>query len=353
MSVEDRCRIPAPGLHDRQAGGSSCPSPTRTTCRVRGPWTPSTRSSSMSLVADGPLIQVSGRAGSSTRDGVGDVGDDLVGADDADVQVGHQAERAPALVGPRGRARWCRSRRCPTRARGDDGVDARRARAADRPSSTTAPGDVEAEAGGYDDALAAGERARPRVRRPGRRRSSGHHGAVVRDPLDEQRRPGRPRSAVPGGAGGTAYARLDAGRGRRRTLARISSRALIDRASSVGALPPGPERLGGRGRQVAGLGPRGAPGPGAGRRPATARAASYAEAAEHAAGEPGGRSARPSRRASRRTSRPRPSSRPPPALGDRSPRWASTTWARRSTSTAGMSMRTGHTSKQAPHSEEA
>ena len=35
------------------------------TSRVRGPWTPSTRSSSMSLVALGPLIQVWGRAGSS------------------------------------------------------------------------------------------------------------------------------------------------------------------------------------------------------------------------------------------------------------------------------------------------
>lgn len=35
--------------------------PTRMTSRLRGPCTPSTRDSSMSLVADGPLIQVSGR----------------------------------------------------------------------------------------------------------------------------------------------------------------------------------------------------------------------------------------------------------------------------------------------------
>ncbi|MET3961527.1 hypothetical protein ABIE44_001461 [Marmoricola sp. OAE513] len=34
---------------------------TTTTCRVLGPWTPSTRFSSMSLVAEGPLIQVCGR----------------------------------------------------------------------------------------------------------------------------------------------------------------------------------------------------------------------------------------------------------------------------------------------------
>ena len=32
--------------------------------RVRGPWTPSTRLSSMSLVALGPLIMVNGRVGS-------------------------------------------------------------------------------------------------------------------------------------------------------------------------------------------------------------------------------------------------------------------------------------------------
>jgi hypothetical protein len=41
------------------------PHPTRTTSRVRGPCTPSTRSSSMSLVAEGPEIHVDGRAGSS------------------------------------------------------------------------------------------------------------------------------------------------------------------------------------------------------------------------------------------------------------------------------------------------
>ena len=48
----------------------------------------------MSLVADGPLIQVSAArstAGPSTRDGVGHVGDDLVGPDHADVPVGHEA----------------------------------------------------------------------------------------------------------------------------------------------------------------------------------------------------------------------------------------------------------------------
>ncbi len=41
------------------------------------------------------------------------------------------------------------------------------------------------------------------------------------------------------------------------------------------------------------------------------------------------------------------------AFGTRSPRWESTTAARWSTSTDGMSIRTGQTSKQAPHSDEA
>ncbi len=45
----------------------ACQAPTRMTSRVRGPCTPSTRLSSMSLVADGPLIQVSGQhAGAGT-----------------------------------------------------------------------------------------------------------------------------------------------------------------------------------------------------------------------------------------------------------------------------------------------
>ena len=41
--------------------------------RVRGPWTPSTRCSSMSLVADGPLMNVSGRVGSSLDSSSGTV----------------------------------------------------------------------------------------------------------------------------------------------------------------------------------------------------------------------------------------------------------------------------------------
>src|SRR3954465_3189161 len=89
----------------------------RTTIRVRGPWTPSTRLSSMSLVADGPLIMVRGRcgvrrgrasgtggttwsAGRTPGGGLGDGLDDLAGADDDEVGVWHQGQRAPALVGP-------------------------------------------------------------------------------------------------------------------------------------------------------------------------------------------------------------------------------------------------------------
>ena len=72
---------------------------TSTTIRVRGPWTPSTRSSSMSLVADGPLMKVSGRSGVERGEQLGDGVHDLVGAHDADVDVGHEGEGAAALVG--------------------------------------------------------------------------------------------------------------------------------------------------------------------------------------------------------------------------------------------------------------
>ncbi len=66
------------------------------TSRVRGPCTPSTRSSSISLVADGPLIQVSGRPGCQPGDGLGHQPDDLARLDQAQVVVGDR-ERAPAL----------------------------------------------------------------------------------------------------------------------------------------------------------------------------------------------------------------------------------------------------------------
>ena len=81
---------------------------------MRGPCTPSTRLSSMSLVAEGPLIQVVRAGRVEEGDGVGHVGHHLVRAHDADVQVGHQGQRPAALAGAVGRARWCRWRRCPT-----------------------------------------------------------------------------------------------------------------------------------------------------------------------------------------------------------------------------------------------
>ena len=53
----------------------------------------------MSLVADGPLIQVSGRSGSEPGDGLGHQRDDLIRLDQAQVVVGDEAERAAALAG--------------------------------------------------------------------------------------------------------------------------------------------------------------------------------------------------------------------------------------------------------------
>ena len=53
------------GERGREQVSSAPVPPTRTTSRRRGPCTPSTRSSSMSLVADGPEIQVNGARGSA------------------------------------------------------------------------------------------------------------------------------------------------------------------------------------------------------------------------------------------------------------------------------------------------
>ena len=67
---------------------------------MRGPWTPSTRSSSMSEVALGPETSVIGRpsraASASGCDGVGHAGHDRACLDDAHVPVGHERERPAA-----------------------------------------------------------------------------------------------------------------------------------------------------------------------------------------------------------------------------------------------------------------
>ena len=74
-----------------------------TTTSRRGPCTPSTRLSSMSLVADGPETRTIGRPsralGSSAAMSSGTVSTICVGADHADVEVGNEAERATSLTG--------------------------------------------------------------------------------------------------------------------------------------------------------------------------------------------------------------------------------------------------------------
>ncbi len=52
----------------------------------------------MSLVADGPLIQVCGRVGSSRASASGTVPTIRLRTDDADVEVGQEAQRAAALT---------------------------------------------------------------------------------------------------------------------------------------------------------------------------------------------------------------------------------------------------------------
>ncbi len=74
-----------------------------TISRRRGPCTPSTRLSSMSDVADGPEMKVTGRrpvrtASPSLRIASGTVPTTCDGPHDADVQVGQQRERPAALA---------------------------------------------------------------------------------------------------------------------------------------------------------------------------------------------------------------------------------------------------------------
>ena len=337
--ARSRCR--AVSRRPRRAGcaGRARPRPGRARCRW---W------------RDGPLIQVSGRRRVEQRDRVGDVGDHLVGAHDAHVQVGHQAD-APGGPGP---APWSSTivpvSAMPTRAGGHHRVDARRARRRSRPSSDDgAAARPTAEPGRYDDrappasAAATGapptlvgarsghrRRGSPRpARRTGRRRSStGRTRSVAA------------RAAAPAGSTPARAAR---------TRPRISSRALVivglRRCASTrrGTTPRG-----GAGRSRAPVQRGAGTGQPAGR-PATARAASYGRSGRaRRPARPDARSAQPSRRASEK--RPgRGLHRDRLGLGHGVAAVASTTCARRSTSTDGMSMRTGQTSKQAPHSDEA
>ena len=149
---------------------SGDPQPTSTTTSRRGPWTPSTRSSPMSDVADGPDTSTIGRpVARRRREALEELGhglDHLVARDDADVQVRHERDRSPSLsraaverhvsrVGACGRA--CRHRT----------VQARRAPAA-QPAV-----DHELDAAGAERARQVGsdDDARRAVRRERQRRS--------------------------------------------------------------------------------------------------------------------------------------------------------------------------------------
>src|SRR3954447_19424512 len=76
---------------------------TTKTSSVRGPWTPSTRSSSMSDVAEGPETNVIGRPSAAAAggggDGVGHRRDDRRRIDDADVAVRDERQRTAAGPG--------------------------------------------------------------------------------------------------------------------------------------------------------------------------------------------------------------------------------------------------------------
>ena len=145
---------------------------TSTTIRVRGPWTPSTRSSSMSLVADGPLMKVSGSVrGRARASSSGTVCTTCVGAYDADVHVGDEGEGAAALVGRAVEGDGA-GLGAGGGAPGDDGGEAVQlgggeARGRARPSGHQPSG----RPGGTRTGPGWSASARPR-RRPGRRRAS-------------------------------------------------------------------------------------------------------------------------------------------------------------------------------------
>ena len=181
-------------------------------------------------------------------------------------------------------------------------------------------------------------------------RAAGHHGAVVLDPLDEQadqvvdrshgrRRPG----SGPAGSTPSRAARTRPGSRRGRCVIVVLRRCASTRRGTT----PRAVR--------AGRAPTVQAPPGPGSRPAARRPPGSVVRPKR----PSTRPARPdalSAQASRRASEKAQAAAfiaAASGLGTASPRWLSTTWARRSTSTDGMSMRTGQTSKQAPHSDDA
>ena len=230
----------------------------------------------------------------------------------------------------------------PSTGAGDDRVDARRGRPRTRRPVAVddGAGDVEVEAGGYDDPRALGQGSAD----PGRQLGGGaalDDGPVVGDPLGEQLDQVGPGSGVRRGTSATGGSRR---RGRRPPGRAPGSRR--GRSSTWCPLPGSASTRRGttprRGREVAGAGPARRPARGADRARGGRRGASYARR--------GPTRDRPGRTALGAAEPPgvakvqaAPFIASASAFG-RPPRWASTTWARRSTSIDGMSILTGQTS---------
>ena len=266
----------------RRPGGSAVPRVDDEDMRWRGPWTPSTRWSSMSLVADGPLIQVSGRRGSSAASASGTSPTIWSARDDAHVVVGEQRQRPPALA--RARVEHDRPRLGDRdRAAGQHGVDrvqlargtaavrrAPRARRracapARRRARPRAPRRASRRIVAEDGAATAGQpsAAADRHRRRGSRRRARRTARRRRRPSASSARSYVARH-LRRPAGRSASAVAQARRGSRR------ARALGHRAALP---PPAAERRPRRGRQVAGAEParRAAPGAAAARAARAAR----------------------------------------------------------------------------------
>ena len=149
----------------------------------------------MSLVADGPLIQVSGRRGSSSGDRVGDVGDDLVGA-----RRRRRARSGTRVIARRPwPGRWSSTivpvSAMPTAAAGDHRVDGVELGGAEARRRRLRPGTAQGSPGGTTTERPVEQRRH--VPADLGRGAADDDGAVVLDPLDEQgdaRRRGSGRS---------------------------------------------------------------------------------------------------------------------------------------------------------------
>ena len=319
----------------------------------------------MSLVADGPLIHVSGRVGSRRASASGTLPTTWFARTTQTCRSGSRLSARRPWPGPRvedDRAGLGDRHG----AAGDDAVELRRARgasAAGRPqtarhvdrrqprvrnpvrdddgASRPRAASTDATARGESSGASSGGRS-PGSRRPARRtarRCRCRRGGAVVVARDRRRPAADPRAPRESARERPAGHRSSRRRGGHQSPS----------PPAVGSAPPGPERFARRSLEVARPGTTPPIGPGPGSRPIRPRRPNNRPAdrrrslgqAEAAAGVRSAQRGRTHRRRPRRS-----------AAGGSLRDWR-TTCPRRWTRTSGMSIRTGQTSKHAPHSDDA